>query len=80
MLRTILISTYSSRRRLEIERLLSTLNASITSLTSKYTNRQNKLIDKVYKYIASYNKLSSFKRSNRKLLLIDLTSLKVSAY
>ncbi|KAH6102347.1 hypothetical protein HBI64_252390 [Parastagonospora nodorum] len=48
--------------------------------TSKYTNRQNKLIDEICKYIASYNKLSSFKRSNRKLLLIDLTSLKVSAY
>ncbi|KAH6134267.1 hypothetical protein HBI68_244310 [Parastagonospora nodorum] len=48
--------------------------------TSKYTNRRNKLIDEVCKYITSYNKLSSFKRSNRKLLLIDLTSLKVSAY
>ncbi|KAH6352754.1 hypothetical protein HBI34_235670 [Parastagonospora nodorum] len=32
-------------------------------LTSKYTNRRNKLIDKVYKYIASYNKLSSFKHN-----------------
>ncbi|KAH5494458.1 hypothetical protein HBI29_184720 [Parastagonospora nodorum] len=52
----------------------------MTHSTSKYTNRQNKLIDKVYKYIASYNKLSSFKRSNRKLLLTNLTSLKVSAY
>ncbi|KAH6044455.1 hypothetical protein HBI67_247250 [Parastagonospora nodorum] len=49
-------------------------------LTSKYTNRQNKLIDKVYKYITSYNKLSSIKRSNRKLLLTNLTSLKVFAY
>ncbi|KAH4593488.1 hypothetical protein HBH82_245120 [Parastagonospora nodorum] len=29
--------------------------------TSKYTNRRNKLIDKVCKYIASYNKLSGFK-------------------
>ncbi|KAH4399821.1 hypothetical protein HBH92_246490 [Parastagonospora nodorum] len=49
-------------------------------LTSKYTNKQNKLIDKVYKYITSYNKLSSFKRSNRKLLLTNLTLLKVSTY
>ncbi|KAH5134514.1 hypothetical protein HBH69_245060 [Parastagonospora nodorum] len=32
-----------------------------TITTSKYTNRRNKLIDKVCKYIASYNKLSSFK-------------------
>ncbi|KAH5706691.1 hypothetical protein HBI18_252750 [Parastagonospora nodorum] len=55
-------------------------NYAIGNITSKYTNRQNKLIDKIYKYITSYNKLSSFKRSNRKLLLIDLTSLKVSAY
>ncbi|KAH5783214.1 hypothetical protein HBI88_106490 [Parastagonospora nodorum] len=47
--------------------------------TSKYTNKQNKLIDKIYKYITSYNKLSSF-NSNRKLLLTNLTSLKVSAY
>ncbi|KAH6393739.1 hypothetical protein HBI60_139380 [Parastagonospora nodorum] len=49
-------------------------------LTSKYTNRRNKLIDKIYKYITSYNKLSRKIGSNRKLLLIDLTSLKVSAY
>ncbi|KAH3956066.1 hypothetical protein HBH64_250650 [Parastagonospora nodorum] len=49
-------------------------------LTSKYTNRQNKLIDKIYKYITSYNKLSSKIGSNRKLLLTNLTSLKVSAY
>ncbi|KAH5147854.1 hypothetical protein HBH69_167480 [Parastagonospora nodorum] len=66
--------------------------------TSKYTDRRNKLIDKVCKYIASYNKPSGFKPalltpsqpysdpfsrkigSNRKLLLTDLTSLKVSAY
>ncbi|KAH5584857.1 hypothetical protein HBI24_092280 [Parastagonospora nodorum] len=48
--------------------------------TSKYTNRRNKLIDEVCKYIASYNKLSSFKRSDRKLLLTNLTPLKVSAY
>ncbi|KAH4195315.1 hypothetical protein HBI95_196770 [Parastagonospora nodorum] len=49
-------------------------------LTSKYINKQNKLIDKVYKYITSYNKLSSKIGSNRKLLLTNLTSLKVSAY
>ncbi|KAH4223069.1 hypothetical protein HBI05_250120 [Parastagonospora nodorum] len=49
-------------------------------LTSKYTNRRNKLIDKVYKYITSYNKLSSKIGSNRKLLLTNLTSLKISAY
>ncbi|KAH5597781.1 hypothetical protein HBI45_169990 [Parastagonospora nodorum] len=53
---------------------------SLVSLTSKYTNRQNKLIDKVYKYITSYNKLSSVKRLNRKLLLTNLTSLKISTY
>ncbi|KAH3990843.1 hypothetical protein HBI56_241920 [Parastagonospora nodorum] len=49
-------------------------------LTSKYTNRRNKLINKVYKYITSYNKLSSKIGSNRKLLLTNLTSLKVSTY
>ncbi|KAH5773245.1 hypothetical protein HBI16_109120 [Parastagonospora nodorum] len=48
-------------------------------ITSKYTNRRNKLINKVYKYITSYNKLSSF-NSNKKLLLTNLTSLKISAY
>ncbi|KAH5002734.1 hypothetical protein HBI75_239150 [Parastagonospora nodorum] len=56
------------------------INLFITKIiTSKYTNRRNKLIDEVYKYITSYNKLSSFKRSNRKLLSTNLTSLKVSA-
>ncbi|KAH6440915.1 hypothetical protein HBI57_257900 [Parastagonospora nodorum] len=49
-------------------------------LTSKYTNKRNKLIDKIYKYITSYNKLSSKIGSNRKLLLTNLTSLKVFAY
>ncbi|KAH3976714.1 hypothetical protein HBI18_143150 [Parastagonospora nodorum] len=50
------------------------------TFTSKYTNRQNKLIDKIYKYITSYNKLSSKIGSNKKLLLTNLTSLKISAY
>ncbi|KAH5795496.1 hypothetical protein HBI88_221920 [Parastagonospora nodorum] len=48
--------------------------------TSKYTNRRNKLIDKIYKYITSYNKLSSKISSNRKLLLTNLTPLKVSVH
>ncbi|KAH6102361.1 hypothetical protein HBI64_251390 [Parastagonospora nodorum] len=60
--------------------MIALYNYAIGNITSKYTNRRNKLIDKVCKYIASYNKLSSFKRSNRKLLLTNLTSLKVSAY
>ncbi|KAH5486513.1 hypothetical protein HBI52_245960 [Parastagonospora nodorum] len=61
--------------------MLPTLyNYAIDNITSKYTNRQNKLINEVYKYIANYNKLSSIKRSNRKLLLTNLTSLKISAY
>ncbi|EAT87442.1 hypothetical protein SNOG_05051 [Parastagonospora nodorum SN15] len=33
-----------------------------TITTSEYTNRRNKLIDEVREYIASYNKLSGFKR------------------
>ncbi|KAH4053864.1 hypothetical protein HBI24_021620 [Parastagonospora nodorum] len=49
-------------------------------LTSKYTNRRNNLIEEIYKYISSYNKLSSKIGSNRKLLLTNLTSLKISAY
>ncbi|KAH3903692.1 hypothetical protein HBH56_250010 [Parastagonospora nodorum] len=49
-------------------------------ITSKYTNKRNKLIDKIYKYITSYNKLSSKIGSNRKLLLTNLTPLKISAY
>ncbi|KAH5133287.1 hypothetical protein HBH69_246730 [Parastagonospora nodorum] len=48
--------------------------------TSKYTNRRNNLIEKIYKYISSYNKLSSKIGSNRKLLLTNLTSLKISAH
>ncbi|KAH4896942.1 hypothetical protein HBI80_199530 [Parastagonospora nodorum] len=58
----------------------SLYNYAISNITSKYINKQNKLIDKVYKYITSYNKLSSKIGSNRKLLLTNLTSLKVSAY
>ncbi|KAH4686086.1 hypothetical protein HBH79_079430 [Parastagonospora nodorum] len=68
--------------------------AHINLFTSKYTNRRNKLIDEVRKYIASYNKLAApltpsqlysdpFSQkigSDRKLLSTNLTSLKVSAY
>ncbi|KAH4800201.1 hypothetical protein HBH61_216340 [Parastagonospora nodorum] len=48
--------------------------------TSKYTNRRNNLIEEIYKYISSYNKLSSKIGSNRKLLLTNLISLKISTY
>ncbi|KAH4962776.1 hypothetical protein HBH77_099080 [Parastagonospora nodorum] len=39
-----------------------------------YTNRQNKLIDKIYKYIASYNKLFSVKHEQSKTATSKLTS------
>ncbi|KAH5654085.1 hypothetical protein HBI23_158550 [Parastagonospora nodorum] len=53
---------------------MSLYNYAIGYATSKYTNRQNKLIDKVYKYIASYNKLSSLtlKRKKKAALVISL--------
>ncbi|KAH4335781.1 hypothetical protein HBH60_051090 [Parastagonospora nodorum] len=69
--------------------------SNVLTRTSKYTNRRNKLIDEVRKYIASYNKpkaalltpsqpyLDPFSRKigpNRKLLSTNLTPLKVSAY
>ncbi|KAH5003680.1 hypothetical protein HBI33_211150 [Parastagonospora nodorum] len=66
--------------RLFITKIIALYNYAIGNITSKYTNRQNKLIDKIYKYITSYNKLSSKIGSNRKLLLTNLTSLKISAY
>ncbi|KAH4144701.1 hypothetical protein HBH45_012530 [Parastagonospora nodorum] len=60
--------------------IIALYNYAIDNITSKYTNKRNKLIDKIYKYITSYNKLSSKIGSNRKLLLTNLTSLKVFAY
>ncbi|KAH5196094.1 hypothetical protein HBH68_134490 [Parastagonospora nodorum] len=71
--------TLLTLQKRKIATLAQKKNLKNAYATSKYTNRQNKLIDKVYKYIASYNKLSSF-NSNRKLLLTNLTPLKVSAY
>ncbi|KAH5968218.1 hypothetical protein HBI87_004180 [Parastagonospora nodorum] len=41
--------------------------------TSKYTDRQNELIDEVCKYIASYNKPSGFKRDRSETAASDLT-------
>ncbi|KAH6300500.1 hypothetical protein HBI39_131550 [Parastagonospora nodorum] len=48
--------------------------------TFKYTNKHNNLIEEIYKYISNYNKLSSKIGSNRKLLLTNLTSLKISTH
>ncbi|KAH5096765.1 hypothetical protein HBH71_251490 [Parastagonospora nodorum] len=45
-----------------------------TITTSKYTDRRNKLIDEVRKYIAGYNKLSSFKRNRSKTAASNPTS------
>ncbi|KAH5393903.1 hypothetical protein HBI47_245340 [Parastagonospora nodorum] len=53
---------------------MSLYNYAIGYATSKYTNRQNKLIDKICKYITSYNKLSSVKCERSKTAVSKLTS------
>ncbi|KAH3956746.1 hypothetical protein HBH92_245510 [Parastagonospora nodorum] len=73
-------NAYTTYINLFITKIIALYNYAIDNITSKYTNKRNKLIDKIYKYITSYNKLSSKIGSNRKLLLTNLTSLKVFAY
>ncbi|KAH6299365.1 hypothetical protein HBI38_228420 [Parastagonospora nodorum] len=46
---------------------------TVTMTTSEYTDRRNELIDEVREYIASYNKLSGFKRDRSETAASDPT-------
>ncbi|KAH5910757.1 hypothetical protein HBI89_064830 [Parastagonospora nodorum] len=57
-----------------ITKTIALYDYAMGNTTSKYTNRRNKLIDEVRKYIASYNKLSGFKRDRSETAASNPTS------